>query len=105
VSTYPAKIKAIQEWSIPKTVKEFRGFLGLTGYYIKFVKHFEIIANPLTDLLCKDVQFSSGPIHSNAFKLLKDALTSTPCLALPDFDKPFHIETNACAVGVGVVLL
>jgi hypothetical protein len=108
VSTDPAKIKeikAIQEWPIPKIVKEFRGFLGLAGYYIKFVKHFGIIAKPLTNLLCKDVQFSWGSIHSDAFKLLKDALTSAPCLALPDFDKPFHIETDACAVGVGAVLL
>jgi hypothetical protein len=105
VSTDPAKIKAIQNWPTPKFVKELRGFLGLAGYYRKFVKHFGIIAKPLTDLLRKDVQFSWEHIHSNAFKLLKDALTSTPCFALLDFDKPFHIETDACAVGVGAVLL
>lgn len=57
ISTDPSKIKAIQEWPTPHNVKDVRGLLGLAGYYRKFVKHFGMIAKPLTQLLCKDTPF------------------------------------------------
>jgi hypothetical protein len=105
VSTDPKKIQAVQDWPQPRTVKEVRGFLGLAGYYRKFVKDFGVIAKPLTKLLCKDVPFIWTDIHGQAFIQLKHALSSAPCLALPDFSLPFHIETDASAVGVGAVLI
>jgi hypothetical protein len=68
------------------------------------VKHFGIIAKPLTELLKKGHIFQWTSIHENAFQLLKQALTSTPVLQLPDFSQQFVIETNASAKGVGAVL-
>jgi hypothetical protein len=105
VSTDLAKIKAIQEWQVPTNVKQLRGFLGLAGYYKKFVRNFGIIAKPLTELLCKDVAFIWSSIHHDAFQLLKTTLVSAPCLALPNFALPFHIEIDASTIGVGAVLL
>jgi hypothetical protein len=105
LSTDPNKIHAIINWPTPKNVKEVRGFLGLAGYYRKFVRHFGIIAKPLTSLLCKDTPFDWQVAHEASFQQLKQALSSAPCLALPDFNQPFHIETDASATGVGAVLL
>jgi transposase InsO family protein len=82
-----------------------RGFLGLAGYYRKFIKHFGLIAKPLTDLLCKDSIFIWTSIHEAAFSALKSALSSAPVLSIPDFSIPFHLETNASGSGVGAVLL
>lgn len=105
VSTNSSKIQAIIDWPVSKTVRDVRGFLGIAGYYRKFVRHFGIIARPLHYLLRKDVPFQWTNAHDQAFQSLKHALTTTPCLALPDFTKPFHVETDASAVGVGAVLL
>lgn len=104
VSTDPSKIQAVQDWPRPTSLKELRGFLGLAGYYRKFIKNFALIAKPLSDLLRKDAVFVWSSIQADAFSMLKKALCSAPVLALPDFSQPFHIETDACAVGIGAVL-
>ena len=104
LSTDPAKVQAVADWPVPSNIRELRGFLGLAGYYRKFVKHFGILAKPLTKLLKKDQLFVWTPAHAEAFELLKAALCSAPVLALPDFTKPFHIETDASGSGIGVVL-
>lgn len=105
ISTDPAKIQVIQNWPTPANIRDVRGFLGLAGYYRKFVKNFGILAKPLIELLCKDTNFLWTSQHEIAFKALKVALSSTPCLALPDFSVPFHIETDASATGIDAVLL
>lgn len=71
VSTDPTKIEAVSSWPIPKDTKELRSFLGLAGYYRKFVQHFAITARPLTDLLKNGALFVWTSIHTTAFETLK----------------------------------
>ena len=105
IATNPAKIRAISSCHVPTNVRALRGFLGLAGYYRKFIKHFGLIAKPLNDLLRKDSLFFWTSIHDNAFSALKAALTSAPVLGIPDFSISFHLETDASGFGVGAVLL
>ncbi|KAM3348690.1 hypothetical protein ACQJBY_022133 [Aegilops geniculata] len=104
VSTDPSKIDTIKNWPKPMNVNEVRSFLGLAGYYHKFVKHFGIIARPMFNLLKKGHPFVWTDETQKAFELLKQGLISAPVLQLPDFSKTFVIDTDACDYGVGAVL-
>ncbi|KAD7117887.1 hypothetical protein E3N88_05155 [Mikania micrantha] len=103
VAVDPDKIACIRDWPTPKTVKDVRSFLGLSGYYRRFIHHYASVAGPLSDLLRKD-KFLWTSIQEEAFKKLKQLLSSTPVLRLPDFSKPFTVETDASGTGIGAVL-
>jgi hypothetical protein len=89
VATDPAKIQAVQQWPTPTDLKQLRGFLGLSGYYRKFIKHYGILSRPLTDLLKNNTPFVWTPLLQQSFDHLKQAFISAPVLALSDFTKEF----------------
>jgi hypothetical protein len=104
VAVDPGKIQCVLDWPEPKNVKGVRGFLGLTGYYRKFVKDYGKIAKPLTELTKKD-NFSWNSNAAEAFNKLKQIMTTPPVLILPDFTLPFEVECDAAGRGIGAVLM
>lgn len=105
VKVDPAKIKAILEWASPSSVAEVRSFLGLAGYYRRFVHNFSIIARPLTNLMKKDCKFRWSEDCEKAFQLLKEKLTTAPVLALPTEGEGYEVFSDASKNGLGCVLM
>ncbi|XP_043809086.1 uncharacterized protein LOC110606254 [Manihot esculenta] len=101
----PKKIEAILEWKPPKNVAEIRSFLGLAGYYKRFVKGFSIIAAPLTKLLHKNVKYGWDEKCQKSFEKLKKMLTQAPVLTQPESGKGFVIYSDASHNGLGCVLM
>ena len=104
ISPDPEKVSAVTNYPVPKSIKDVRAFLGLSGYYRKFIKNYAQIANPLHELTKKDVPFIWDENKQNAFEMLKQALVSYPVLAYPQYDKHFRLYTDASAFSVGAVL-
>ncbi|KAL9258971.1 Retrovirus-related Pol polyprotein from transposon 17.6-like protein, partial [Drosera capensis] len=105
VKVDPKKIEAITEWSRPTNMTEVRSFLGLAGYYRRFVEGFSKIAIPLSKLTRKSTKFDWTEKCENAFQELKDRLTSAPILALPSGEEGFCIYSDASKQGLGYVLM
>jgi hypothetical protein len=104
VATDPKKIEAVKAWPLPQNITQLRGFLGLAGYYRRFVKNFGLICRPLHDLLKKD-SFKWTNSQTVTFEQLKTSLITAPVMALPDFHEPFTLETDASGTGLGAVLM
>lgn len=100
----PDKIKSITDFPHPKNPKNIKQFLGLTGYYRRFIPNFSKIAKPLTDLLKKDKIFTWQPKHEDAFKTLQLSLCTKPVLQYPDFARSFNLTTDASGYAIGGVL-
>jgi len=98
------KIQSIQDWPVPKCVRDVRAFFGLASYYRKFVQNFASIAEPLSALTKKSVRFSWSPEAQQAFERLKGALAETVTLADPQPNQTFILDTDTSDVAVGAIL-
>ncbi|GJZ82016.1 putative reverse transcriptase domain-containing protein [Tanacetum coccineum] len=101
----PAKIKSIKDWASPKTPTEIHQFLGLAGYYRRFIEGFSKIAKPMTKITQKKVKFVWGDKQEAAFQLLKQKLCSALILALPEGSEDFIPYCDASIKGLGAVLM
>ena len=105
ISVDPHKVEAVLGWEKPKTVMEVRSFLGLAGYYRRFIQGFSQLALPLTRLTRKNQPFVWDVDCEKSFLELKSRLTSTPVLVIPNSHKPFSIYSDASKKGLGCVLM
>ena len=101
----PAKIEAMMQWEVPKSPSEIRSFLGLAGYYRRFIQDFSKIAVPLTRLTKKSVVFRWGPEQQAAFETLRRRLCEAPILTLPEGVEDFVVYCDASITGMGAVLM
>ncbi|XP_012482950.1 uncharacterized protein LOC105797538 [Gossypium raimondii] len=102
---YEFIIEAVLDWKQPKTVSEIRSFLGLAGYYRRFVEGFSLIIVPLTKLLRKCMPFSWTDLQQESFEKLKTVLTEALVLIQPESEKEFTVYSDASQVGLGCVLM
>ena len=105
VAVDPTKIRAVIEWEAPKSITEVRSFLGLAGYYRRFVQDFSKIAKPLTNLLKKTTKYNWSDECEHAFQELKKRLTTAPVLTLPTGTEGYELYTDASHKGLGCVLM
>ena len=101
----PQKIEAIVNWKPPTNVSEVRSFLGLAGYYRKFVERFSKIATPLTNLLKKDQKLEWSDTYQHSFEEMRQRLTTTPVLALPSRKDGYVVYSDASIQGLRCVLM
>jgi hypothetical protein len=105
ISVGPSKVKDVLSWNTPQNILDIRSFLGLAGYYKRFIEGFSKISKPMTELLAKGKTFEWTPRCEASFQELKKRLTTTPVLTMPDMEKPFSIYCNASGQGLGCVLM
>ncbi|GKC77806.1 putative reverse transcriptase domain-containing protein [Tanacetum coccineum] len=101
----PAKIESVKDWESPKSATEIRQFLGLAGYYRRFIEGFSKIAKPMTKLTQKKIKFEWSDKAEAAFQLIKQKLCSAPILALPEGSEDFIAYCDASIKGLGAVLM
>jgi hypothetical protein len=105
IAVDPSKVKDILEWKPPTTVHQVRSFLGLAGYYHRFIPDFSKLVKPITSLLKNDTKFNWSSRCNEAFEQLKVLLTTAPVLAQPDIKKPFDVYCDTSGSGLGCVLM
>ncbi|XP_047171847.1 uncharacterized mitochondrial protein AtMg00860-like [Vigna umbellata] len=101
ISVDPAKVRAVLEWESPRSVSEVRSFVGLAGYYRRFIEGFSKIVAPMTQLTRKDQPFAWTDRCEASFQELKKKLTSAPMLIIPDTARPFEVYCDASHQGLG----
>jgi hypothetical protein len=101
----PKKVAAILDWKAPKDVRGIKSFIGMIGYYQRFIEGFSKIARPMIALLAKKVEFKWTRACQESFETLREKLTTTPILILPDVHKPFSVYYDASYTGLGCVLM
>jgi hypothetical protein len=101
----PSKVQEVLDWKSPRSITQIHSFLGLAGYYCRFIPNFSKIAKPMTKLLEKDAKFKWSPQCEGAFITLKKLHTTTPVLAQPDIEKSFDVYCDAFGTGIGDVLM
>jgi hypothetical protein len=105
IAVDPSKVKEVLEWMPPTTVSEVRSFLGLAGYYRRFIPTFSKITKPVTELLKKGSKYVCCDTCDEAFKHLKKLLTTSPMIAQPDTTKPLNVYCYASGTGLGGILM
>jgi hypothetical protein len=105
ISVDPSKVQEVMDWKPPKLVHQIRSFMGLAGYYRRFIPDFSRIAKPMTELLKKGVMFVWNVEYDKAFHTLREHLTSAPLFTQPDMSKPFEVFCDTSGTGLGCVLM
>jgi hypothetical protein len=105
IAVDPSKVQDVLEWKQPQNVTDIWTFLGLAGYYHRFIENFSKIAKPMTELLKNRVKFEWSQSCEEAFQTLKDRLTTAPVLAQPNIHKDFDVYCDASRIGLGSVLM
>jgi hypothetical protein len=101
----PSKVRDVLDWEPPKSIHQVRSFLGLAGYYRRFILKFSKISKPITKLLKKGTKYVWSKECTEAFQTLNKLLTTSPVLAQPDIAKPFNVYCDASGTGLGCVLM
>ena len=105
IAVDPTKVVTVTNWESPTSVGEIRSFLGLAGYYRRFIENFSKIAKPMTELLKKDTKFKWTKECEASFQELKKCLVTSPVLILPDQRKDYEVYCDASRQGLGAVLM
>jgi hypothetical protein len=105
IAVDPDKVQEVMNWKPPTTFRQIRSFLGLAGYYRRFIPDFSRITKPIIELLKKEAKFVWGQKCEDAFHALRQHLTTTPVLAQPDNSKSFDVYCDASSTGLGCVFM
>ena len=105
IAVDPTKVESVTNWQSPTSVKEIRSFLGLAGYYRRFIENFSKIAKPMTELLKKEAKYIWTEDCEASFQELKKRLVTAPVLILPDIHKDYQVYCDASRQGLGGVLM